>query len=306
MKFGSVTLSELSQIVWEMPADPPATQSLLDSLPTCTEVPRIYIGCSMWIDRGFLGKIYPRGTPAKGFLKAYCRHFNTVELNTTFYHIPSVEQVKKWKETATPGFRFCPKVPRSISHRRELDTQIRFLDIFIETVLHFESTLGMTFLQLPPYSQPGNVSALQRLLMHVPLGFQLAVELRHPAWFRDMVASQELFGFLEERGLVAVITDVAGRRDVLHQSLTTNCAFIRFVGNNLHSTDYTRIDIWIEKLRQWFEKGLSTVYFLLHEPEKALCVDLAAYMIQQLNALEGIRVALPKLERDQTSLFFAV
>ena len=299
MKFGRLDVSALSHVSWKLPTDPPATQALLDMLPASTQPPSIYIGCSVWTDRSFVGKVYPQGTSNKDFLKVYCQQFNTIELNTTFYSIPSVEKVKKWKEAATPGFRFCPKMPRSISHSGSMDEQRRLLDIFIDAVLHFEETLGVTFMQLSPYFQPGNMQSLQKLLTHIPRGFSLAIELRHPAWFSDEVARQELFASLRERGFISVITDVAGRRDVLHQTLTASCSFIRFTGNNLHDTDYVRIDTWVSKLHRWIARGLSTIYFLLHEPEKALCADLAVYMIRQLNKLEGLQLSPPRLESQQ-------
>ena len=295
MKFGRLEVSELANISWKLPVDTPVTQALLDTLPSHDQPPAIYIGCSVWTDRSFIGKVYPRGTLPKDFLKVYCQQFNAVELNTTFYSIPAVAQVKKWKEMATPGFQFCPKVPRSISHSSTIDKRRRLLDLFIEAVLHFEETLGMTFLQLSPYFQPSDMQALQQLLMHIPRGFRIAVELRHPAWFSDAVARQELFAFFREHGIVTVITDTAGRRDVLHQTLTAHCAFIRFTGNNLHSTDYVRIDAWVERLCVWLKKGLSTVYFFLHEPEKALCADLAVYMLEQLSRLAGLRLPQPSL-----------
>jgi uncharacterized protein YecE (DUF72 family) len=304
MKFGRLEASALSQISWALPTDPPATQALLDKLPLRTQAASIYIGCSVWTDRSFVGTVYPRGTPGKDFLKIYCQQFNTVELNTTFYSIPSVEKVQKWKEAATPGFQFCPKVPRSISHGSNMEVQRRLLDIFIDAVLHFEQALGTTFMQLPPYFQTSSMKTLQRLLVHVPQGFPLAVELRHPSWFSDLVAQQELFGFLREHDIAAVITDVAGRRDVLHQTLTSHCAFIRFTGNNLHDTDYTRIDSWVEKLHTWLEKGLSTIYFLLHEPEKALCADLAVYMVRRLSKLRVLQLSLPNLEGQQAVLAY--
>lgn len=302
MKFGRLEASKLAQVAWELPEDPPVTQVLLDTLPPRTQSPAVYIGCSVWTDRSFVGKAYPEGTPAKNFLKVYCQQFNTVELNTTFYSIPSVEKVKKWKEAVIPGFQFCPKISQSISHSNSLDKQRHLLDIFLGAVLHFEQALGMTFMQLPPYFKPSSMQALQKLLADIPRGFLMAVELRNAAWFSDAVAQQELFSFLQERGIVAVITDVAGRRDVLHQTLTTRCAFIRFTGNNLHATDYTRIDAWVKKLHLWLEKGLSTVYFLLHEPEKALCADLAVYAIRQLNQLQALRLSPPNLQGRQTAL----
>jgi uncharacterized protein YecE (DUF72 family) len=304
MKFGRLEASALSQVTWELPADPRATQVLLDELPPRIQSPSIYIGCSVWTDRSFVGKVYPQGTPAKNFLKIYCQQFNTVELNTTFYSIPSVEKVKKWKEVATPGFQFCPKIPRSISHSNNIDQQRHLLDIFLEAVLHFEQALGMTFMQMSPYFQPSNMAALQKLLAQIPKGFLLAIELRHPAWFSDAVAQHELFSFLREYGIVAVMTDVAGRRDVLHQTLTTHCALIRFTGNNLHATDYTRIDAWVKRLHLWLEKGLSSIYFLLHEPEKELCADLAVYMIRQLNKAAKLQLSPPHLEGQQVVLAY--
>lgn len=303
MKFGRLEAHELDKIDWVLPKDTPTTETQLASLPPRAHSPAIYIGCSVWTDPSFVGKVYPKGTPAREFLKIYCQQFNTVELNTTFYSIPSIEKVKKWKNAATPGFMFCPKVAQSISHRKNLDEQRRWLDIFVEAVLHFDEALGMTFMQLPPYFQPSSIEGLQKLLAHIPHGFPFTIELRHPAWFSDLVAQQELFSFLEAQGIGVVITDTAGRRDVLHQTLTTDSAFIRFVGNNLHATDYERIDRWVKKLEQWIEQGLSTIYFLLHEPEKALCADLALYMIQQLNALEKVKLTPPKLESEQAGLF---
>lgn len=304
MKFGRIEADALSQVKWTLPEDTSATQALLDKLPVRTQAPQIYVGCSVWTDRSFLGKIYPQGTPAKHFLSIYCRQFNTVELNATFYSIPSAEQVKKWKAATTPGFQFCPKVSQSISHRNKLDEQRQRLDRFIEAVLHFEEALGMTFWQLPPYFQPSSLSALQRLLTGIPQGFPLAVEFRHPAWFSDATAQQELWAYLHERGMAAAITDVAGRRDVLHQTLTTDCAFIRFTGNNLHATDYTRINAWVDRLQQWLTKGLKKVYFLLHEPEKALCADLAVYFIQQLNQRAGTQLTPPQLQPQQAVLSY--
>ena len=79
-----------------------------------------------------------------------------------------------------------------------------------------------------------------------------------------------------------MITDVAGRRDVLHQRLTTNTVLIRFVGNNLHPTDYERIDDWVFKIKEWIDRGLSNVYFFTHEPDNILAPELAFYLFEQI------------------------
>ncbi len=283
MEFGRVDASALSEVDFRLPAVPPAAQVLLNGLPLRPRAPVCYVGGSVWTDRSFVGRVYPPGTRAKDFLRMYCRQFNAVELNSTFYSIPSAERVLRWREVVPQGFKFCPKISKSISHRYNIDEQRHLLDSFLESVLHFGGALGTTLLQLPPYFRPSSLGALQRFLAFFPEDFGLAVEFRHPDWFSDAVAWQEVTAFLQERRMVAAMSDVAGRRDVLHCRLTSDCVFVRFVGNNLHATDYARIDAWVRRLCAWLAQGVSQVYFLLHEPEKALCADLAAYMIRELN-----------------------
>ena len=80
------------------------------------------------------------------------------------------------------------------------------------------------------------------------------------------------------------MTDVSGRRDVLHMRLTTSTAFIRFVGNDLDATDFSRIDAWIERLKTWFEAGLHEVYFFTHEPDNLTAPHLARYFFEKMQA----------------------
>jgi len=303
MKFGCITSSNLPKVDFSLPADAPATQTLLSSLSQPTQPPAIYVGCSVWTERSFVGKLYPPGSAAKDYLRLYSQQFNTVELNATFYSLPSVTQVKKWKVSVAPGFKFCPKVPQSISHTNNPSEQLRQLANFLETIQHLEEALGITFLQLPPYFEPNRIPTLQKLLDKVPEGLPWAVELRHPAWFSNPVAQRELFDFLQQRGMVAVISDVAGRRDALHQTLTTGCAFIRFQGYPEEPSNYTRLDAWIGRIQQWLAQGLEQVYWVIHETDKALCVDLAIYVIKQLNHQLGLQLSVPRLAAQQASLF---
>ena len=303
MKFGRIPLGNLSKVDLSLPEDSHMTEAVLKQ-PSSHNLPSsIYIGCSVWTDRSFVGKIYPPRTATTHFLPLYCRQFNTVELNATFYGIPSTAQVRKWRSAATPGFKFCPKVPKSISQRITTSIPPTLLERFLEAISQFGEALGMTFLQLPPHFKPSDIDCLKRFLALVPQDLALAVECRHPDWFAETSAQQALFGFLRDRGVATVITDVAGRRDVLHQTLTTQQAFIRFVGNNLHPSDYTRIDAWVARLQHWLSQGLEEVYFLLHEPDKALCADLAAYMIARLNDSLGTELTAPHLLDAQPNLF---
>jgi uncharacterized protein YecE (DUF72 family) len=133
----------------------------------------------------------------------------------------------------------------------------------------------------------------------------LAIEFRHQEWFTDSPAAERAFTLLEQFNIGTVITDVAGRRDVLHQRLTTPVATIRFVGHGLHPSDYTRIDSWVSRLLQWFDQGLHKLYLFMHQPENTFSPELILYLVRQLNKLGGFHIAEPKLtiQPVQGSLF---
>jgi uncharacterized protein YecE (DUF72 family) len=89
--------------------------------------------------------------------------------------------------------------------------------------------------------------------------------------------------------------------------VTTETTMIRFVGNNLHETDYSRIDRWVNRLNLWFEKGLKEVYFFTHEPDNILAPEMSVYLLNQLQKHSNVDVRGPKLlkpnDGEQMSLF---
>jgi hypothetical protein len=104
----------------------------------------------------------------------------------------------------------------------------------------------------------------------------------------------------------AVITDASGRRDVVHMNLPTPHAFIRFVGNSLHATDYTRVDEWVERIVQWREKGLQSVWFFMHQHDERYSPELADYVVEKLNKALGTQLQRPKfIDRDTTPGLFS-
>ncbi|MEM8906434.1 MAG: DUF72 domain-containing protein, partial [Bacteroidota bacterium] len=250
---------------------------------------------------------YPTGAKTKDYLRYYCQQFNTIELNTTHYRIPDLATVQKWKAAAGSDFRYCPKLPQSISHRRDMGLSSGQLLHFCEVIQELGTTLGCCFMQLPPYFGADRLSELANFLQKFPKSIPLAIEVRHESWFASAQAQQALFELLSAENTTAVITDVAGRRDVLHQYLTTGSTMIRFVGNGLHPTDYSRIDQWIERLQSWWEKGLHDVYFFTHEPDNVLAPQLAQYLAQQAQKKYSVKTRGPQLpfqaKGQQISLF---
>ncbi len=291
MKFGK--LPDIRWVNFSLPADHPQTATALSShrneMP-----PQVFVGSARWGEKDLVGKIYPPKTSPTDYLTHYSRHFSTIELNTTHYRIPTPELVQQWCERTEPGFVFCPKVPQLISHQADFGQSLRATDQFLVGLAAFGNRLGIPFLQLPPSFSPQLGKSLFAYLADWPADVPLAVEFRHPDWFSRPRLFNRAFDLLEELGISVVITDTAGRRDVIHQRLTTPRVFIRFVGNRLHATDYLRVDAWVRRIQRWLAAGVQQVYFIVHQPEEHLCVDLAIYVVQQLNAHCGLSIAPPR------------
>ena len=263
MDFGK--LSNIKNVDFTLPPDPLETLKILRGLPKQDGLPRVYVGCTGWAMKEWVGHIYPKGAKPTDFLHHYSRQFNTIEMNTTHYRTPSALDIQKWFDATPADFRFAPKMLQTISHSHNLGFGTGLTAEFCEAILGLEEKLGVCFMQMPPHFQYKNLPILEAFLRNFPKNVPLALEIRHEEWFSNPHYFDKLFHLLENNLVSTVITDVAGRRDVLHQRLTTGSVVIRFVGNNLHPTDFTRLDEWVLRLKKWFEAGLHEVYFFTHE-----------------------------------------
>lgn len=304
MKFGK--LPNIEKINFQLPPNASSNEQLLQQY-TPTASPTLYVGCTGWGMKEWVGTVYPKGAKAKEFLQHYTKQFNTIELNTTHYRIPTVETIAKWKTAATEDFHFCPKIPQPISHSRDLGLSKDQILVFCEVIQGLEAHLGYSFMQLPPYFGYDRLGILEKFLDFFPNHIPLAIEVRHESWFSNQQHLVDLGQLLEEKNSAFVITDVAGRRDVLHQMLTHPVTMIRFVGNNLHPTDYKRVDDWLMQLKQWLDQGLQSVYFFTHEPDNLKAPELAQYLVQQAPIIiPNIKTRGPNLKNTingQMSLF---
>ncbi|NNF06398.1 MAG: DUF72 domain-containing protein [Candidatus Eisenbacteria bacterium] len=262
--------------------------------------PRICIGTPRWADPGFTGKIYPPRAGQANFLKHYTKSFQTVELNATYYAV-NPSWIAKWCAQVDPEFLFCPKFPQHISHDMRLRGTLLEERAFKDALGGFGSKLGATWVLLPSDFGPEELPALRQFLERWGGVFPLAVELRHPGWFKEEWSKRVSELFLETQ-TSWVITDVAGRRDVLHMNLPTSWFILRFVGNRHHPTDFTRIDAWVDRLVSWFQKGLSQAFLFLHQPEEHLNVEIAEHLCRRLKK-EGYEPRLPKRVVSQETLF---
>ncbi|MEM7371612.1 MAG: DUF72 domain-containing protein [Bacteroidota bacterium] len=296
MKFGK--LPDISQLTFELPSTNDRSLDILGRQPARTGLDA-YIGCPRWSSKEWVGELYPKGTKPAEYLSHYSRSFNTIELNTTHYRIPTAEQVTKWKESASDNFVFCPKIPQIISHYRKLINCSEEIMQFVDAISHFEEKLGCSFVQMHESFGPNQFGNLKQFLQQWPTAFPLAIEFRHEDWFQEHVLLPAVSDVLEERNVAAVITDVAGRRDVLHMCLSNRMAMLRFVGNSLHPTDYTRWDAWMDRLAVWVDNGLETLYVFAHEPGDLLASQLGSHMIEKLNERFGLDLAIPGIKEEQ-------
>jgi len=302
MKFGK--LGKIDGIDFTMPPTPKTTVELLKNSAQNKSAPLIFSGCTGWSMKEWQGSFYPKNAKAQDFLRFYARQFNTIELNSTYYRIPDKKTVEKWVEQTVPGFKFAPKIPQIISHSEDLSLRESFIESFTDTIVGLGDRLGISFLQLPPNFGPRNIRTLEQFLKRFPTSeIPLSVEVRNENWFveKDMLLLQDL---LAAYGAGIVLSDVAGRRDVLHMYLSNNTAIIRFVGNELHESDFSRLDAWILRLKEWFEMGLSEVYFFHHQDNNLLAPEMTIYFNQKLNDVLGANLNVPAKYSDvQLSLF---
>ena len=302
MKFGKV--DNPAAVHYELPVEPLANRARLDryALGPDDGPPRVYIGATGWSMKAWVGKWYPDGTRTADYLRQYGKQFNTIELNTTHYRIPDATTVDRWTEAVPADFRFCPKLPKTISHTAGFGAGGDQLPRFLAALDRLGPKLGCPFIQLPPYFGADRLAQLADWLDRWPRVLPLAVEVRHPSWFADPFATEALMDTLAARRMTAVVSDVAGRRDVLHNYVTAPLAMVRFVGNGLIDSDYTRLSEWAAKLREW---NLAETYIFPHEPENVLAPDAAAWFADLL-ANQGwadTRGPKPWAGPEQMSLF---
>lgn len=174
-----------------------------------TRITGVYLGLPVWNRADWTGELYPPGTPAGQRLAAYARIFNAVEGNTTFYATPPPATVERWLAQTCPEFRFCFKLPRTITHDRLLVHATREAEAFLHVLEPLRSRLGPVLVQLPPRFGPERLPVLEDFLLALPPVASYAVEVRHPGLF-DGASATELRAMLGELGVDWVILDTRG------------------------------------------------------------------------------------------------
>ena len=292
MKFGQV--EDPSKIDFTLPEDHPKTMEILQN--NKKGLKNISIGCAKWNKTDLKG-FYPKGT--KDELSYYSTQFNSIELNATFYGMPSPDQVSTWKEKTPQDFKFFPKITNSVSHFKRLINVTDVVTDYVTSIMNFDEKLGMVFLQLHDNFKPKDFDRVEKFVNDWPKEIPLAIELRNNEWFEEEEIFNKTCELFEANSITNIIVDTAGRRDMLHMRLTTPTAFIRYVGANAEN-DYDRLNDWLERLTEWKSQGLENLYFFVHQNIEKASPLLSAHFIKEMNDKWGTKIHIPEMTEPKT------
>ncbi|HYD36049.1 MAG TPA: DUF72 domain-containing protein [Allosphingosinicella sp.] len=182
----------------------------------------VRIGCSGWVYRHWRERFYPAGLPQRLWFAHYSATFATVELNTSFYHLPRPESFAKWRDQAPPDFRYAVKASRFITHMKKLRDCGEPLETFLGRTRLLGPALGPILYQLPP-SLPLDLDRLDAFVALLPGDLTHVFEFRHKSWFAD-----EALALLDERGVSFCAHDMRGL--ISPRRAAGPIAYVRFHG----------------------------------------------------------------------------
>jgi uncharacterized protein YecE (DUF72 family) len=220
------------------------------------------VGTSGWSYRHWRERFYPRGLPASEWLPFYAERFDTVEINATFYRLPTEVAVQRWRDAVPRGFTFSVKGSRLITHARRLEHADRALDAFFSRVSVLGDRLGCVLWQLPPGFVP-DLGVLDRFLASVPDEFRHAVELR-----RIGDPAPELLSVLaDHRASYVCTSSLSAPAD---RASTTDLVYVRFHGLSGgfgHSYTAAELRPWARFLRTARDDGRSALAYFNNDAE---------------------------------------
>jgi uncharacterized protein YecE (DUF72 family) len=225
---------------------------------------RLHVGTSGWSYQSWRGTFYDAGEPPQNHLAIYARHFSTVEVNNTFYRLPSRETVESWRKTVPPGFIFVIKASRFITHMKRLRDPEQHIPMLFDRIEALGDRLGPILFQLPPRWHK-NVERLDAFLQHLPKQHRYAFEFRDPTWF-----DREVYDLLSAHRVALCIYDLGGEHSPLET--TTDLVYIRFhkpAGPNRWLYTRDELAIWANTIAAWLDAGHSVYCYFNNDPGAA-------------------------------------
>lgn len=245
---------------------------------------RYFLGLPAWAFPGWKARYF---VDAPSRLASYASVFNTVEGNTTFYSTPSASSIERWLEDAPPGFRFCFKLPRRVTHERRPD--YRELGRFLDAVAPLKPVLGPMMVQLPASVDALAIERLEPVFDILAAAHRFVIEVRHPEFFSSPA---RLEPWLERYGAGRVMLDsrpiYEGDQahpevlDALHEkpdvpvldSVYGETPFVRLILHPDIVSNEPYLDAWADRTADWIGAGLRP-FMMIHCPNNLHCPPLA-------------------------------
>jgi uncharacterized protein YecE (DUF72 family) len=218
---------------------------------------QIRVGTSGWVYKHWTASFYPREVKKSDEFLFYAQQFPTVEINATFYRLPTANTVKGWRNKAPGDFLFAVKGSRFITHMKKLRGVDDGLKRYFKTIAPLKEHLGPILWQLPPNLYK-DLPRLEDFVKKLPKKFQHAIEFRHPSWF-----CEETFSILRKNQIAnAWLSSAAMPMDF---SVTGKFIYLRFHGlKDGAAHDYTEAELkpWAKQLIAAAKRGIDAyVYF---------------------------------------------
>jgi len=236
-----------------------------------------WIGTSGWHYPHWAGGFYPEDTPAKAYLAYFSGFFETTEINSTFYRLPTEETLRGWVEQTPPGFVFACKASQYITHRKKLKDPRQSLSLFLERIAILGDKLGPILFQLPPRWRP-NPARLEEFLEALPRDQRYTFEFRDPRW-----SEPEVMRLLERYRSALCCYDLGGTSSLIR--VTADFVYIRLHGPGARyqgSYGDACLADWAARIAAWQASGLD-VYCYFDNDERAYAPCNALSLIEKLH-----------------------
>jgi uncharacterized protein YecE (DUF72 family) len=217
---------------------------------------RIHIGTSGYNYPEWRGTFYPDAFPAKAMFGFYAQHFHTVEINATFYRMPTTKTTGGWLAQAPPGFVYALKTPQRITHQKRLKDCAEDVAFFVESARVLGPHLGTLLVQLPP-NLKGDVARLETFLAWLPSGIRAAFEFRHDSWLDEAT-----YAVLRAGGAALCIADFGDRTTPLVP--TARHGYFRLRDEGYVAAD---LDRWAGRILEQADQWEDVFVYFKHEEE---------------------------------------
>lgn len=218
---------------------------------------KIYIGTSGWHYKHWTGAFYPATIKGSRQFDEYKKNFETVEINNSFYKLPSDKTFRQWALAAPKGFTYAIKASRFITHVKKLAVDMDSISLLLSRVDILEEKLGPVLFQLPP-GWMVNIERFREFLEKIPYGYRYTFEFRNTSWYK-----KEIYELLKQHHCAFCIYELAGHTSPIE--ITTDFIYIRLHGpGDKYQGSYTTATLkkWAANCRQWMKNGLDVyVYF---------------------------------------------